>query len=149
MPWINTRAKQSLLFYVCQCDTVRNNLSEIMVAHSEAVWQGLGRLLLLLLLEDINLVALKHLRAREVVKPPSAVTAVTWNLLCQLQSLLLFLQQNSPRTEAYKAKVTGHQSCSHTKMFAHEANRWSVFFTDASNVFSFITFSVCARVVFF
>lgn len=45
-----------------------------MVAHSEAVWQGLGKLLLL---EDINLVALKHLRAREVVKPPSAVAAVT------------------------------------------------------------------------
>lgn len=44
-----------------------------MVARSEAVWQGLGRLLL----EDINLVALKHLRAREVVKPLSAVTAVT------------------------------------------------------------------------
>lgn len=98
-----------LFFSPCQCYTVRNNLSESILASKRDSLEGLGKASAG---RNKPCGIKKHLRAREVVKLLWAMTAVTfWNLLCQLQSLLLF-----PAAELIKSKVKvmGH-SCHHNR----------------------------------
>lgn len=83
-------------FYAC--NTFRNNFSESVVSHVGSALVFWGKLVLY---KNIKIKTVyKRIWAREVVKLLWAMTAVTfWNQLCQLQSLLLSLQQRGWRTE--------------------------------------------------
>lgn len=79
-------------------NTFRSNFSESVVSHVGSALVFWGKLVLYKNIK-INTVY-KRIWAREVVKLLWAMTAVTfWNQLCQLQSLLLSLQQRGWRTE--------------------------------------------------